>query len=407
MSNKLKIIVFTYSIPMPDKSSGERRFVGVLETLAKRYDVELCIARFGTWLLNKKFQSYIPPLEIKGIKVLPITRNVVTETLKNNKYDIGIFEFYWIAEETMYIFLKYQPQAVTIVDSVDVHFAREESQAKLGLIKHRKARNTKRRELMMYKLADISIVVSKEDYELLFDTEKVGVVHMGPNVVPSVHRLDKKREPVAIFIGSYLWPPNEDAVLWFVNEIWPTVINQISNAKLLIIGSDPTENIKSLSSKTGIEVLGFVPKTEPYLDMAAISIAPMRYGGGMKGKVNEALAHGVPVITSSIGAQGFDAENGREMIIEDEPEKFAQAIVDIFNDYDKQVELGRAGQKLNERLCSPEVVESYLEEMIADAIVIKSSKEGKIRRCAILKLRINLFWNEFVKFFNKIKKRFI
>lgn len=405
MNKKLKIIVFTYSIPMPDKSSGERRFVGVLETLAKKHDVELYIARYGKWLLNKNFQSYIPPLEKKNIIVLPIKKNNIKEILKKKKYDIGIFEFYWIAEETMHIFMRYQPHAVTIVDSVDVHFAREETQAKLGLIKTKKARNTKRRELMIYKIADIAIVVSNEDYELLVDKEKVGIVHMGPNVVPTVERLHKNREPIVIFIGSYAWPPNADAIIWFVEEIWPIVYKHNNNSKLLIIGSDPTEEIKSLTSENGIEVLGFVPETKPYLDSAAISIAPMRYGGGMKGKVNEALAHGVPVITTTIGAQGFNADNGKEMIIEDEPEKFAQSIIDVFNDNEKQVKLGLAGQKLNERLCSPAVVEDYLNIMMDDARKIYVTKSGKVNNSVILKLRLNYIWNDFLKFQTKIIKK--
>ncbi len=397
MVEKLKIIVFTYTIPRPDISSGERRFAGILETLAKKYDVELCIARFRPCFLNKDFQSYIPPLERKNIKVLPIRKGIVKETLEKKKYDVGIFEFYWLAEEAMPIFMKYQPQAVTIVDSVDVHFAREESQAKLGLIKFKKVRATKKRELMIYQLADISIAVSKEDYDILYDREKVGVVSMGPNVVPSVKRSDKKREPVAIFIGSYAWPPNADAVKWFVKEIWPVVYKQNDKAKFLIIGSGPTEDVKSLSKEKGVEVLGFVPETEPYLDMAAVSIAPMRFGGGMKGKVNEALAHGVPVITTTIGGQGFDAVNEKEMIIEDEPEKFAQAIVDLFNDHDRQIRLGKAGRKLNERLCSPAVVDSYLDEMMGAAKKIKMTKSGKIRKGAILKLRLNLLLNRFFK----------
>lgn len=407
MNQKARIIVFTYSIPMPDKSSGERRFVGILETLAKKYEVDLCIARFGTWLLNKKFQSYIPSLEEKGIRVLPIAKNTVKESVKRKKYDIGFFEFYWIAEETMHVFLKYQPHAATIIDSVDVHFAREESQAKLGLIKKRKARNTKRRELMMYRFADISVVVSKEDFELLHDKEKVGVVHMGPNVVPTVERIEKKRDPIAIFIGSYLWPPNEDAVVWFVNEIWPFVISSLNEAKLLIIGSDPTERILALSDNKGVDVLGFVHETKPYLDEAAVSIAPMRYGGGMKGKVNEALAHGVPVVTTSIGAQGFHPENGVEMIVEDDPESFAFALIDVFNNHEKQVEMGTAGQKLNESLCSPEVVESYLEVMIQDALTIKSSRPVKTRRIAIITISLNLYWNKIIEFFEKVKKKLL
>jgi glycosyltransferase involved in cell wall biosynthesis len=133
----------------------------------------------------------------------------------------------------------------------------------------------------------------------------------------------------------------------------------------------------------------------------------MRYGGGMKGKVNEALAHGVPVVTTSIGAQGFHPENGVEMIVEDDPESFAFALIDVFNNHEKQVEMGTAGQKLNESLCSPEVVESYLEVMIQDALTIKSSRPVKTRRIAIITISLNLYWNKIIEFFEKVKKKLL
>lgn len=387
-------------------SSGERRFVGILETLAKKHEIELCVAQFGPWLLHDHFQVYLPPLEYKGIKISPIKPNNVKEVVKNGKYDIGIFEFYWIAEECMHLFMRYQPQAITIVDSVDVHFAREETQAKLGLIRQRKARRTKINELRIYKYSDISIAVSKEDFAILHDKEKVGAVSMVPNIVPSVNRIEKEREPIAIFIGSYEWPPNADAIKWFVEEIWPLVIKEVVNAKLQIIGSNPTEEIKSLSENNGIEVLGFVPSTEEFLDNAAVSIAPMRYGGGMKGKVNEALAHAVPVVATKIGAQGFDAINGVEMIIEDNPLKFAQSIVNLFNDQEKQKQIGVAGQELNEKLCSPTVVENYLDEMLDKAIKIKAAKSIKKRNSVIFNLWFNYFISRNLKRLFKLKKIF-
>ena len=369
----MKIIVFTYNIPRYDRSSGERRFVALLELLAENNLVDLCVSRFYVEYLQDDYQKYIPELIAKGINVLPIRKGIVTEVLQQRKYDIGFFEFYWIAEENIFHFWKFQPGAITVVDSVDVHFAREESQAKLGQISWEKVNDTRKRELGIYRNADITLAVSEEDISLLKDKYHIKNVLFVPNIVPSVPRKPGVREPVALFIGSFLWPPNADAMIWFTHEIWPKIYRQNSKAKFQIIGSSPSPEMLALSEIPGIEVLGFVPETTPYLKNAAVSVAPLRYGGGMKGKVNEALSHGLPVVATSIGSQGFHAENGKEMIITDDPDQFAVEIIGLFEDYQKQELIGMAGQQLNASLCSPEVVRDLLKKMIEQAEFIRAS----------------------------------
>ncbi len=370
----MKIIVFNYNIPRFDKSSGERRFVALLELLAQDHEVDLCVTRFYGDYLKEEYQRYIPLLNSKGIQVLPVKKRIVDEALLKKKYDIGFFEFYWIAEENIHKFWKYQPWAVTIVDSVDVHFAREESQAKLGQISQKKVDQTRQRELNVYSNSDITLAVSREDVTMLADSFGIKNVLFVPNIVPSVSRVKKERDPIAIFIGSYLWPPNCDAMIWFTSEVWPKIYKCNSKARFQIVGNSPTEEIQALNNLPGTNVLGFVPDTSPYLENAAISLAPLRYGGGMKGKVNEALAHGLPVVTTSIGAQGFHPQNGIEMIVADDPDKFASAVIELFEDQEKQHQIGMAGQELNARICSPERVKSYLADMVELAVIIGKSK---------------------------------
>ncbi len=385
----MKIIVFTYNIPRYDRSSGERRFVALLELLAEDHLVDLCVTRFYNEYLQDEYQEYIPGLIEKGINVLPIRKGIAAEVLQDRKYDAGFFEFYWIAEENIFLFWKYQPGAITIVDSVDVHFAREESQAKLGKISFEKVRDTRERELNIYRNADITLAVSQEDITLLTDKYHVKNVLFVPNIVPSVLRKPGLREPVALFIGSFLWPPNADAMEWFTSEIWPIVHKKNPEAKFRIVGSSPSKEILALADIDGVEVLGFVPDTAPYLETAAVSVAPLRYGGGMKGKVNEALSYGLPVVATSIGGQGFHAENGKEMIITDDPGQLAAEIAGLFADAEKQERIGLAGQLLNERLCSPRVVKELLGVVMnkADEIRKKGSGRSSATRIFFWKIR--------------------
>jgi len=369
----MKIIVFTYNIPRPDRSSGERRFVALLELLAEDHLVDLCVSRFYGDYLQDEHQRYIPKLVEKGINVLPIRKGIVEEVLQERKYDIGFFEFYWIAEENIFHFWKYQPGAITIVDSVDVHFAREETQAKLGIISEEKVKDTRNRELTIYRNADITLAVSQEDISLLTDKYHIKNVLFVPNIVPTVPRKPGNRKPVALFIGSFLWPPNANAMEWFTKDIWPKIHKQNPEARFHIVGNSPSEEVLALNNINGVEVLGFVPETAPYLENAAVSVAPLLFGGGMKGKVNEALSYGLPVVATTIGGQGFHAENGTEMIITDDPDQIVEEILSLFADPQKQERIGIAGQQLNARLCSPEVVKDLLKLMANKAEEIRSS----------------------------------
>ena len=365
MGVKPRILVVSYNIPRPDKSSGELRFTAILKILSEFWEIDFCIAdshiEYNT---SSDFIPYSEKLKKEGIRVLPVKQGIFLEAIKENHYVGGYFNLYWIAEEMMPKFRLALPGAFTIVDSVDVHFAREETQARLGEIDATKVEQTKKKELGVYKSADVTIAVSKDDYYLLKEVERVGNVILIPNIVQTHRRNPGDRKPIVFFIGCYAWYPNPDAVKWFASQIWPQVIKAVPSAEFLIIGSDPTEEVLALADNPGIKVVGYVPETKPYLEMAAVSVAPLRFGGGMKGKVNEAMAHGIPVVATSIGAQGFEATHGKQIMIADDPDEFARSVIALLQDQRLQQEVGLGGQKLNSAICSPEAVKKNIEELV-------------------------------------------
>jgi glycosyltransferase involved in cell wall biosynthesis len=377
----MTIIVFSYNIPRPDRSSGERRLVSILEILAKTHHVDFCVSRFQVIFQSEEYQKYIPLLSAKGIHVLPIREGIVRDALRQQKYDVGFFEMFWIAEETVLDFWKYQPEAVTIVDSVDVHFAREAIQATLGQISEKQVNDTRARELRIYRQADLTIAASQDDAALL--TEQYGIKNVSyiPNVLASVPRKSHERQPVAIFVGSFLWSPNVDGMRWFTESIWPSIYEKNNRARFQIVGHSPTQEIIAMGDLPGVEVLGFVPDTGPFLDQASVSVAPLRFGGGMKGKVTEALAYGLPVVSTSVGAQGLQAKNGVDMIVTDDAEEFAHAVLELFDQPALQAQIGSAGQMLNASHCSPEAVEGRLRDMMAAVEALPVS--GRNRSAAL------------------------
>lgn len=360
---KPKLLFVSNCIPRPDKSSGELRTIRILDMLSEYWSIDFCT---GIQSYEKDelevVSTYINQLTEMGINVLPIARDAFFQAIKNNSYEAAYFNLFWVAEKFLRLFKLTLPGAYTIVDSVDVHFARLETQYNLGEISKAKVLKTKKRELRMYRMADVVIAVSKEDANLL-SLHEVRHVFTIPNIVHTVSRIPGERKPIVIFIGSYLWYPNPDGVKWFAQEIWPLVHATVPQAEFLIIGSDPTKDVMRLGEQPGIKVVGYVPETKPYLDMAAVSVAPLRMGGGMKGKVNEAMAHGIPVVATTIGAQGFEVENGKQMYITDNPSEFSSFVISLLQNNELQREIGLAGQQLNAAICSKDAVMRTMKEL--------------------------------------------
>jgi glycosyltransferase involved in cell wall biosynthesis len=171
-----------------------------------------------------------------------------------------------------------------------------------------------------------------------------------------------------LFVGGFKHDPNVDGILWFVAEVWPSVRAGSPDATITVVGSHVPASVRDLGRVEGVDVVGYVPRTEPYLERAAVSIAPLRFGGGMKGKVVEAMASGLAVVTTSTGAQGLGAVSGRHLIVADEPEEFARSVVGLLADPDRAEDIGRAGRELVAATCSPEAVGLKLEEMLAEVV---------------------------------------
>ena len=147
-----------------------------------------------------------------------------------------------------------------------------------------------------------------------------------------------------IYTGSMDWFPNEDAVIYCVNEILPVIRLKCPNVRFLIVGQHPTENVRQLSNLPNIEVTGRVEDVKPYIAQSAVYIVPLRIGGGTRLKILEALAMEKAVVSTSIGAEGLELINNKEVIFENEPVKFAARVVELLENPDRCRELGMTGR---------------------------------------------------------------
>jgi glycosyltransferase involved in cell wall biosynthesis len=138
-----------------------------------------------------------------------------------------------------------------------------------------------------------------------------------------------------VFTGSMDWMPNEDAVIYFADEVLPRIAAVIPEVTLTVVGRNPTGRIRALArANSRIRVTGRVEDIRPYVARAAAYVVPLRVGGGTRLKIYEAMAMGKPVISTTIGAEGLPVHDGKELLIADGAEQFAQAVVRVLGDRD-------------------------------------------------------------------------
>jgi len=210
--------------------------------------------------------------------------------------------------------------------------------------------------------------VSQEDAEAL----RALVPTLNPNVVPngiflsdytSNFKLQTSNFKL-VFTGKMDYRPNIDAVLWFAHEIFPKIKNEIPETEFVIVGQKPTQAVKSLESINGIKVTGAVDDIRPHIGGATVYVAPLRMGGGTRFKLLEAMALKKPIVSTTIGAEGFAIQNGREMLIADDANSFAQATITLLRDESKRRALSEAGYEFVKRYDWGEIV-PRIEEILA------------------------------------------
>jgi glycosyltransferase involved in cell wall biosynthesis len=139
------------------------------------------------------------------------------------------------------------------------------------------------------------------------------------------------------------WPPNADGVAWFTSEVFPLVRKKLPDVRFVVVGKQPPKALNYLGNN--VITTGYVENTDSYWNGTRIFVVPLHAGGGMRVKILEAWARGVPVISTTIGGEGISYSAGEDILIADTPEEFANAVLQISTDTDLAQRLGRGGRK--------------------------------------------------------------
>ncbi|MDR0432662.1 MAG: glycosyltransferase [Bifidobacteriaceae bacterium] len=228
------------------------------------------------------------------------------------------------------------PGVPLLFDTVDLHFMRLEREAQLAAVPGAdgQATLTRELELAMIRSADTTLVVSGVEHALLANLVPDADVQVLSNVHAPIP--DSQIPPIdgrdgLVFVGSFAHTPNLDAAEWFTSKVLPLVRRELPDLPVVIVGADPPPDLVA-EAPDGVEYAGWVPDLGEVYGQVRAAIAPLRYGAGVKGKVGEAMAYGVPVVTTPVGAEGMSLDDGATALIAEDPQDFAAAICRIVRD---------------------------------------------------------------------------
>jgi glycosyltransferase involved in cell wall biosynthesis len=252
------------------------------------------------------------------------------------------------------------PTARIIYDMVDFHALRMVREAALmqDAALAVNAAEMEVVELTAARAADITVAISGIEKESMLERLPRAVIEVLPNVfqIPPGSPPGSSGRRNVFFVGGFWHRPNSDAVIWFVESIWPRIRAGAPDVRFVIAGSNPGPEVLALAKVPGVEVMGWVADLAPLFDAARVFVAPLRYGAGVKGKVGQSLVHGLPVVATSVGAEGMQLVDGVHLLIADDPERFADQVLRLLVDDELWNRLQREARDYVERSFSVEAL---------------------------------------------------
>lgn len=210
------------------------------------------------------------------------------------------------------------------------------------------ARRLRRFEVATLNHVDAIVAVTPEDartFERLGATVPLQVTPVGIEMGDCDDRSGRGDPETLVFLGSLDWRPNLEAAEWFLERVWPLVRRSVPKARFHVGGSNPPPGLSARLRSDGVRFLGRVPDARDFLSSGAAMVVPLLSGGGMRVKILEAMALGVPVASTRLGATGIGAANGTEILLADDPEELAAACVALLLDRERSLAIGRAGRR--------------------------------------------------------------
>lgn len=362
-ANPTILIIDSY-VPLYDKEAGSYRLYNIIKIFKNLGYSIIFLPDNG---LHQ--EPYVSELQEMGVEVVYATTKM--PAMKSYLLErLSIIDIAWVCRPELcekYLGILSQNSRIKIIyDTIDLHFIRLKREKELLGEDARQPiswQDYQKQELRLAKLAHETIVVTNVEKDIL---SSFGVSNV--SVIPTIHEgytgllpeFDQREG--LLFVGGYNHVPNVDAAIWLCESIMPLIWQQYPDIHLTLLGSNPPAQIRNLQNNK-VTVTGYIRDIEPYFLNHRVFVVPLRYGAGMKGKVGQSLSYGLPMVTTSIGAEGFDLIHNRDVMIADDYQYFAKNILDLYNSPDLWSALSQASLQAVSQYGS-NVVEGELKILI-------------------------------------------
>lgn len=358
----MRLLYLDWAIPKPDQDAASvtaALLLQILDSIGYKVTFVPCGLKYE--------EGYYEDLLAANIEVLvyPAVHSV-SEWLQANaaKYDICIMARGPVVWPYLEIIKTYAPKLKLIFNTVDLHYLRELRQAELANDEsaRRAALVLRDQELDLIDKCNLTILLSNDELYTVRDLRHEAPLAVLPVVfkkIPGAVQGHEMRRDI-LFIGSFPHKPNIDAVMYFAQSIFPIIRQQIPDVRFKVVGANPPEEIRQLDAIPGIEILGFVKDLDPIFADIRLTVAPLRYGAGIKGKIGTSLCYGVPCVATPMAVEGMGLTARLNVLIGESPEEFASAVYDAYQNAALWQALSNEGHKF--------AVENYSIDVIQDRV---------------------------------------
>jgi glycosyltransferase involved in cell wall biosynthesis len=294
------------------------------------------VPRLAAAVVARPYNAYVSRVRAMG--------GAVSDALDKKDYDIIIAETPYVGQ--FVVRRKAHAARLLSLQNVDFEVYRRRALSERNIfLKGLRMYNywtVRRFELETVKGFDAVLVVSQGDKQLLLSSGvAMPPVHVLPLSIDTDYHAFKSRNESArstiLFVGTMFYQPNVEAVLHFYQEIYGLVKAQVPGVRFVVVGKDPADSILRLGqADSSVVVTGTVADVRPYYNSCSVFVAPIHYGGGVKTKILEAMAGGIPVVATSAAMEGIAAEDGVTVSVKDSPHDFADTLVELLKDPGKR-----------------------------------------------------------------------
>lgn len=345
LRGRRQVLILDEEVPRPERDSGSLRQVNLIRLLLQGGAHVVFVPT-----RREHGGTATEALQRMGVEVwyTPFLDGVAGWLRSHGtRFNVVMMVRHHVANECLPLLKRYAPQARTVFDTVDLHYLRERRGAEVagdaGLL--RNAERTRASELAVMDRCDITVLVSAAEREQLqADAPQVRV-----ELISNLHEVAGAGAPFAqrhdlVFVGGFRHPPNLDAMEWFIGDVFPRIRGALPQVRLHCIGAGAPDTLQALAAnQPGVVMHGFVEDIVPYMDGARIAIAPLRFGAGVKGKINLSMAHGQPVVGTTCAVEGMHLRAGQDVLVADDATGFADAVVRLYQDPVLWQQLAAAG----------------------------------------------------------------